>query len=60
MEAHPTPIAVLRALAERQGVTPTDNDLAAVQAFLAPLLERLTEIERALPRETPPAGRGLE
>lgn len=47
---------MLRAIAERQGVRPTDDDLVAVQAFLAPLLERLDEIERELPRDTPPAG----
>ena len=51
--------AVLRALAERQGVHPSDDDLAAVQAFLVTVLERLAELEQALPRETPPAGRYL-
>ena len=30
-----------------------------MQAFLATVLERLAEIEKALPRETPPAGRYL-
>jgi hypothetical protein len=49
-------IDLLRALAERQGVYPHDEDLEAVQAFLATVLERLAEIEDALPPETPPAG----
>jgi hypothetical protein len=40
-------------------VTPNDDDLEAVQAFLATVLERLPEIERALPPETPPADRCL-
>lgn len=35
---------------------PHDEDLEAVQAFLATVLERLAEIEDALPPETPPAG----
>ncbi len=51
--------AVLRELAERQGVHPREEDLAAVQAFLVTVLERLAEIERALPHDTPPAGRYL-
>jgi hypothetical protein len=56
MDSHSIPIHALRALAERQGVSPTDDDLEAVQVFLAPLLERLAEIERALPPDTPPTG----
>jgi hypothetical protein len=59
MDAHPTSLPTLRALAARQGVTPSDDDLEAVQAFLATVLERLSEIERALPSGTPPAGNGL-
>jgi hypothetical protein len=59
MEPHPTSLSILRALAARQGVTPGDDDLEAVQAFLEPVLARLSEIERALPPETPPAGRYL-
>lgn len=59
MDADSTPVAVLRALAERQGVEPTDEDLEDVSAFLETVLLRLVEIERALPPETPPAGRYL-
>ena len=50
---------MLRALAERQGVEPTDEDLEEVSAFLETVLRRLAEIERALPPETPPAGQAL-
>jgi hypothetical protein len=59
MEANPTSVPTLRALALRQGVTPSDADLEAVQAFLATVLVHLSEIEAALPPETPPAGRYL-
>jgi hypothetical protein len=59
MDPHPTSVATLRALAARQGVAPSDDDLEAVQAFLETVLERLSEIERALPPETPPAGQYL-
>ncbi len=50
---------MLRALAERQGVEPTDEDLADVSAFLETVLRRLAEIERQLPPETAPAGQAL-
>lgn len=56
MDVDSTPVAVLRALAERQGVHPTDEDLEGVSAFLDTVLQRLVDIERALPPETPPAG----
>ena len=59
MEDNRTSVATLRALALRQGVTPSDADLEAVQAFLATVLVRLSELEAALPPETPPAGRYL-
>lgn len=35
---------------------PRDEDLEAVRVFLDTVLERLAEIERELPPETPPAG----
>ena len=54
--AESTPLPVLRALAERQGVEPTDEDLEAVAGFLQTVLERVVEIEQQLPRVTPPAG----
>jgi hypothetical protein len=59
MATNRTSIELLRALAERQGVHPVDADLEAVEAFLATVLERLAEVERALPPTTPPAGRYL-
>jgi hypothetical protein len=40
--------ALLRQLARRQGVEPTDEDLAAVAAFLAILLPALTDVEERL------------
>jgi hypothetical protein len=57
MGADSTPVAVLRALAARQGVEPTDEDLEAVSAFLETILPRLREIEEALPPDVPPAQR---
>jgi len=51
-----TPLPALRALSARQGVEPTDEDLEAVAAFLQTVLERVAELERRLPPETPPAG----
>jgi len=54
MGADSTAVAALRALAERQGVEPTNEDLEAVNAFLETVLRRLPEIEAALPPETPP------
>lgn len=59
MEEDGTSVSVLRALALRQGVEPSDADLKAVQVFLATVLARLSGIEAALPPETPPAGRYL-
>jgi hypothetical protein len=48
MAATPSP-AELREIAERQGVSPTDEDLAAVRAFLAILLPAFAELERLVP-----------
>jgi len=39
---------VLRELAARQGVHPTEDDLAAVRAFLEILLPALLELEERL------------
>jgi hypothetical protein len=44
----PSP-AELRRIAEAQGVTPTDEDLEAVRAFLAVLLPAFEELERLVP-----------
>jgi hypothetical protein len=46
--------AELRRVAEAQGVTPTDEDLEAVLAFLAVLEPAFEELERL----TPPRPRG--
>ena len=46
----------LRAAAARQGVSPTDEDLERVQAFLAVLLPAFGELERLVPRDPVPAG----
>jgi hypothetical protein len=48
MAATPSP-AELRRLAEAQGVTPTDEDLKAVRAFLEILLPAFAELERLFP-----------
>jgi hypothetical protein len=42
---------VLRALCERQGVSPGDDDLAAVQGFLRTILPALEELDRRLADE---------
>jgi hypothetical protein len=49
-------IDVLRALAESQGVHPTDADLEAVHGFLAAILPALTALEAELPADVAPAG----
>ena len=48
MAATPSP-AELRRIAETQGLTPTDEDLEAVRAFLAILLPAFEELERLVP-----------
>jgi hypothetical protein len=48
-------LALLRAIAERQGVSPADADLEAVRPFLEAILPALAELERRLPPETLPA-----
>ena len=49
-------LAELRRLVESQGVTPTDEDLDAVVAFLEVLLPAFHELESLIPPETVPAG----
>jgi hypothetical protein len=48
----PSP-AELRRIAEAQGVTPTDEDLEAVRAFLAVLLPAFEELDRLVPPRAP-------
>jgi hypothetical protein len=47
-------IPFLRALAERQGVEPTDADLEAVAGFLETILPALEELEELLPADAVP------
>ena len=47
----PGDTALLRAICERQGVVPEDDDLEAVQGFLRLLLPALEELERRVPDE---------
>jgi hypothetical protein len=44
---------LLRSLAELQGVSPSDEDLAGVQGFLDVILPTLADLERRLPTDTP-------
>ena len=44
----------LRAMAEAQGVEPTDEDIEGVLDFLTRILPALAEIEQKLPPETAP------
>jgi hypothetical protein len=52
MAATPSP-AELRQMAEGQGVSPTDEDLEAVRAFLDILLPAFEELERLVPPTAP-------
>ena len=45
----PSEIELLRAICERQGVSPEDADLEAVQVFLDAILPALAELERRIP-----------
>jgi len=49
-------LEAMRAQAERQGVSPTDEDLLQVQAFLEVLLPAFAELELLVPQDTVPAG----
>jgi hypothetical protein len=46
-------VELLRKQAALQGVSPTDDDLEGVLAFLTRILPALEEIEERLPPETP-------
>jgi hypothetical protein len=47
-------IFFLRALAERQGVEPTDEDLEAVVGFLGTIMPAIAELEELLPADATP------
>jgi hypothetical protein len=49
-------LAQLRMLSEAQGVTPSDEDLEAVRAFLEVVLPAFDEMERMIPPGAAPAG----
>lgn len=50
----PSDLDLLRALCERQGVSPEDVDLEAVQGFLRAILPSVEELERLVPDEIAP------
>ena len=51
----PSELELLRAICERQGVSPTDADLEAVRIFVDRVVPALAEIERRLPKDVEPA-----
>ena len=55
MGAESSSLDLLRQLAARQGVFPTDEDLEAVLPFLEAIVPALEELERMLPPGTAPA-----
>ena len=54
MDSQSNVIPFLRALAGRQGVEPTDEDLEAVVGFLETILPALEELEELLPADAAP------
>jgi len=54
MRAQSSDLSFVRALAERQGVEPTDEDLEAVFGFLAGILPALADLEELLPADALP------
>jgi hypothetical protein len=54
MDPQSNAISFLRALAERQGVEPTDEDLEAVVGFLETIMPALEELEQLLPADATP------
>jgi len=50
----PSRIELLRSICERQGVSPEDADLEAVQGFLDVILPALAELERLLAEASVP------
>jgi hypothetical protein len=55
MGAESSSVDLLRQLAARQGVFPTDEDLEAVLPFLEVIVPALEELERTIPPDTAPA-----
>ena len=55
MDTKSSSLDLLRQLAARQGVFPTDEDLEAVLPFLEAILPALEELERTIPPGTVPA-----
>jgi len=55
MDTESSSLDLLRQLAARQGVFPTDEDLEAVLPFLEAILPALEELERTIPPGTVPA-----
>jgi hypothetical protein len=53
LSANAPSIDLLREVAAQQGVSPTDEDLAAVLGFLEVVLPRLAELEGRIAPETP-------
>jgi hypothetical protein len=54
MGAQSNDLSLLRALADRQGVEPTDEDLEGVLDLLAGILPALEELEKLLPADAAP------
>lgn len=52
MGAESSPVDLLRQIAARQGVFPTEEDLEAVLPFLEAIVPALEAIERTIPPET--------
>lgn len=52
MGAESSSLDLLRQLAARQGVFPTDEDLEAVLPFLDAIVPALEELERTIPPDT--------
>jgi hypothetical protein len=53
MDSESSSVEELREVAERQGVSPSDDDLEAVLDFVNRILPALEKLEQRLPPETP-------
>jgi hypothetical protein len=54
MSFESSPLQTLRDQAAQQGVSPTDEDLEAVQTFLEVILPPLRDLEERIPPEIAP------